>query len=310
MPRCSPCHAYCQSDLFDKEQQLNKTRVSLEEQQAKVAAISTDLFSLETNINASMAWFKVNAQLPTANIHLLDIFKTRMISDCVDGSELNLACISYLMANTAFNIHYRTDPQSTGKADFLQSVEQTIESQWGDCEDYSLLFKAELNYARQAQHGLSIVTFAGGGNGDFRVYPKESIPLSGSDSYWYVPNAHKIQLGSLDSINAYVICFRADSQNGHCTVALSQNRIENSGQIQLLAGAQVFESQTGQYLGTVGNEYTVCSSNDCLYQARAIMLVISDSDLYKFENGEWTSYSDYLARVNAARQELSAPNGA
>lgn len=292
-----------QSQLAEKEKQLAESRVNLEQQEQKVAAIYSDLAALETNINESMSWFKGNAALPESYGTQLEIFKRRMYDDCVDNNELNLACLSYLMENTAFSIHYRTDSEK-GKADFLQSVKQTIDSGWGDCEDYSLIFKAELNTIKAAHSGLIPVAFTGGGTGEFRVYPKESIPVSESESYWYVPNAKKVELGSLDSLYPYVICFRQTEQNGHCTVALSQNRIENSGQLSLLMGAQVFEPQSGQYLGTVGNEYAVCASSDCLYEYRAIMLVISDDQLYKFENGAWTSYADYGERVHAEMQLL------
>ena len=295
--------ALLEAMLSDKEKQINETKVNLQEQQAKAASIATDLYALESSVNASMAWFRENAALPGTNEKNLDTFKQRMYSDCVDGGELNLACISYLMENTAFSIHYRTDPESTGKADFLQSVQQTIDTGWGDCEDYSLIFKAELNTVKQQHTGLVPIAFTGG-NGTFRVYPKESTPEKDIGSFWYVQNAAKVRLGSLDSLYPYVICFRQTEQNGHCTVALSQNRIENTGQVQLLAGAQVFEPQSGQYLGTVGNEYTICSDDSCLYRAHAIMLVISDSDLYKFDNGKWAGFADYGERISAELQLL------
>ena len=293
-----------QQQLSEKEKQLAESKVNLEQQEQKVAAIYSDLSLLETSINESMSWFKSNAALPESYGTQLETFKRRMYEDCADNNELNLACLSYLMENTAFSIHHRTDSEK-GKTDFLQSVKQTIDSGWGDCEDYSLIFKAELNTIKAAHPGLAPIAFTGGGTGDFRVYPKESIPVSESESYWYVPNAAKVQLGTLDSLYPYVICFRQNSQNGHCTVALSENRIGSSDELGKLYGAQVFEPQTGQYLGTVGTEYSVCSSNDCLYELRAIMLVISDDDLYKFEGGEWVGYRDYSARVAQEKEALS-----
>lgn len=292
-----------QSQLAEKERQLSESRVNLEEQQQKAAKIASDFSSLEHSINESMSWFRDNAALPLSYGSNMETFKRRMYDDCVDKGELNLACISYLMENTAFSIHYRTDSEK-GKLDFLQSVKQTIDTGWGDCEDYSLIFKAELNTMKAAHSGLVATAFTGG-TGQFRVYPKESIPESDIGSFWYVPNAKKVRLGPLDSLYPYVICFRATSDFGHCTVALSENRIDDSSQLSMLSGAQVFEPQTGQYLGRVGSEYSVCSSSDCLYEYRAIMLVISDSDLYKFENGEWTGYSDYAAAIAQEKNALS-----
>lgn len=298
--------ALLSQQLAEKERQLSQSRIDLEAQQQKAAKIASDLSALENSINESISWFRENAALPESYGTQLETFKRRMYGDCVDGSELNLACVSYLMENTAFSIHYRIDAASSGRADFLQSLKQTMDTGWGDCEDYSLIYKAELNYMKEAHPGLVPVAFAGAGTGNFRVYPKESIPISESESYWYVPNAKKAPLGSLDLLYPYVICFRATSTTGHCTVALSENKIEDSSQLSLLYGASVFEPQNGQYLGTVGSEYSVCSSPDCLYEYRAIMLVISDTDLYKYENGEWTSYSDYLEDV---KQEKQVPAG-
>ena len=293
-----------QQQLSEKEKQLAESKVNLEQQEQKVAAIYSDLSLLETSINESMSWFKSNAALPESYGTQLETFKRRMYEDCADNNELNLACLSYLMENTAFSIHYRTDSEK-GKTDFLQSVKQTIDSGWGDCEDYSLIFKAELNTLKQQHPGLAAYAFTGGGTGEFRVYPKESTPGSQTESYWYVPNAKKAPLGSLDSLYPYVICFRQTADSGHCTVALSPNKIESSSELHELYGAEVFEPQTGQYLGTVGSEYSVCASSDCLYEYRAIMLVISDDDLYKFEGGEWTGYRDYSARIAAEKLSLS-----
>ena len=65
-------------------------------------------------------------------------------------------------------------------------------------------------------------------------------------SYWYVPDARTVQLGSLDSLSAYVIRYRLDAQTGHCTVALSGTPVNSSSQIGNLYGAGVFEPQNGR----------------------------------------------------------------
>lgn len=296
--------ALLQSQLSEKERQLAESRVDLEAQQQKAASIASDLSRLEGSINESMSWFRENAALPENYGANLNLFKGRMYTDCVDGNELNLACISYLMENTAFAIHYRTDAESSGRADFLQSLKQTIDSGWGDCEDYSLIFKAELNTLKAAHKGLEPIAFTGGGTAEFRVYPKESTPGSQGESYWYVPNAKKVPLGTLDSLYPYVVCFRQTAQNGHCAVALSDREITKSSEMGNLAGARVFEPQTGQYLGTVGSEFSICQSSQCFAEYRAIMMAISDSDLYKFEGGEWAGYADYAERVRQETQAL------
>ncbi len=293
-----------EQQLSEKERLLAESKTSLELQQQKAQEIATELSSLEQNINDSFSWFRENAALPENYSWAGDIFLTRVQKDCVDKNELNLACISYLMENTAFSVHYRLDIEA-GKLDFLQSVKQTIDLGWGDCEDYSLIFKATINSARAKVRGLQAVAFTSGGTGNFRVYPKESIPVSDTDSFWYVPNSKKAPIGELDSSHAYVICFRSSQTSGHCTVAISPNKIESSSQVGLLEGAQVFEPQNGFYLGEVGQEFSICDSSLCTRTVRAIQLVISDDDLYKYENGGWIGYADYVAKVRQAKAELA-----
>lgn len=294
-----------QVSVADKDRQLAESRGNLEEQQKKAEAIMSELSSLENSINQSMGWFRSNAGLPKNYSWATDIFLQRVLQDCIDGSELNLACISYLMENTAFAVHYRTDAESSGKADFLQSVKQTINSGWGDCEDYSLLFKATLNSVRENSDGFSAVAWQPGGSSDFRVYPKLSKQLQSDDSFWYVPNSHKVAVGNLGETEQYVVCFRRSGQAGHCTVALSQRQISGSSGIGALAGAEVFEPQNGLYLGRVGSEFSICSDANCFNTINAIQLVIADGELYKFENGKWVGYSDYLKQAQEGKQELS-----
>ena len=290
--------------LAQKEQELESSQNSLAAQRQAAQQIASDLAGLQTDVNASIYWYRDNAAFPVNYSWKADIYLKRVLSDCVEGNELNLGCMSYLMGNAAFDIHYSTDLGSAGKSNFLQSVKQTIDIGLGDCKDYSLLFKAALNSIRQKQKGLQVVTFAPGGAEDFYIYPKKSMATP-DQSYWYVPNARTVRLGSLDSLNAYVICYRLDEQAGHCTVALSSTPVNSSSQIGNLYGAGVFEPQNGVYLGSVGSEFSICSEDGCTAQIGAIQIAISDSDFYKFEGGKWSGYSDYLSRIGAAQAGLS-----
>ncbi len=288
------------------QKQLEESKTSLESQRQQVQQISSELLGLEKNISDSMAWFRENAAFPDDYGWKADIYLKRVLDDCIEGDELNLGCMSYLMENTAFAIHYRTDFSSSGKDDFLQSVAQTIDSGWGDCEDYSLIFKAALNSLKAAQPGLKVVGWESGGEGKFYIYPKESS-ITPDKSYWYVPNAHKKFLGDLDSLFSYVVCYRQTQSSGHCTVALSENGISSSSQAPSLLGARIFEPQIGRYLGDIGGSgsaYTLCDPSVCSERAGAVQIIISDLDLYKFEAGKWVGYSDYLGRVKAAQARL------
>jgi len=290
--------------LSGTEKELAESKTSLESQKQKAEQIASDLSGLEQSINESMSWFKENAAFPKNHSWAADIYVKRVLDDCVDKNELNLGCMSYLMENTAFAIHYRTDIEK-GKIDFLQSVKQTIDMGWGDCEDYSLIFKAALNSVKEKSPLLEVVAWESGGEGNFYIYPKESL-VQPDQSYWYVPNARKKQLGTLGSLNAYVVCYRQTETSGHCTVALSPEKLISSSQAESMQGAQIFEPQIGRYLGSIGSPYTLCNPSYCSERFGAVQIIITDSDLYKFERGSWVGYSDYLARVKAAKSSLSS----
>jgi predicted transglutaminase-like cysteine proteinase len=290
-----------QAQLVEKEAALAESRADIDEQKKRAQALVLELDSLETSVNSSMAWFRDNAVFPKGYSWQSGIFIDRMLSDCVDKGELNLACISYLMENTAFAIHYRSDIEK-GRLDYLQGVRETIDLGWGDCEDYSLLFKSILNYASQADPSLAMVAWQPGGSGDFRVYPKESTPEKETGSYWYVPNAKKAQMGSLNGSSRYAVCFRSSAYSGHCAVAVSQNKVGSSSSIASLSGARVFEPQTGQFLGTVGIEFPLCAMPSCRKDVREVSLIIADSDLYSFESKGWTGYEDSLAKIRETKK--------
>jgi len=221
--------ALLQAQLLQTEKALNDSRQSLAGQQQKVDALNGEFSTLETTINSSMAWFRDNAYMPVNYTWTADIFMTRVMSDCTDKGSLNLACVSYMMENTAFSIHYRSDIG----ADHLQSVKETIGLGWGDCEDYSLIFKAILNSVRQKNASLDIVAWQPADSGEFRIYPKETPGETGP--YWVYSNAKGANMGAPK--HAYVICYSVDATSGHCTVALSDVDVQESSQVPLLEGS-------------------------------------------------------------------------
>ena len=292
--------ALTQSKLIQTEQALNESMQSLEGQQQKTEALKSELSTLEATINSSIAWFRDNAYMPGNYSWTSDIFMTRIMSDCVDKGSLNLACVSHLMENTAFSIHYREDI-AAGSEDHLQSVKETIRLGWGDCEDYSLIFKAILNSARKLNASLNIVAWQPAESGEFRVYPKETPGETGA--FWVYSNAKGANMGSPS--HAYVICYTVDSSSGHCTVALSDVDVQESSQVPSLEGAYAFEPQSGRYLGKLGQSLSICTQSGCKQQGGKIWLVIADSDLYMYGDNGWQGYADYLSRVDETRASLS-----
>ena len=288
-----------QAQLLQTGQALNESRQSLVGQQEKADALRSELSQLETTINSSISWFRDNAYMPENYTWSADIFMSRVMTDCVDNGRLNLACISHLMENTAFAIHYREDIAS-GSEDHLQGVKETIGLGWGDCEDYSLIFKAILNSARKKNASLDIVAWQPAESGEFRVYPKETLGESGA--FWVYKNAKGAPMGSPS--RAYVICYSVDEASGHCTVALSDADVQSSSQVPSLQGAYAFEPQSGRYLGTLGESLSICTQSGCKQQGGKVWLVIADNDLYIYGDNGWQGYADYLSRVQETRDSI------
>lgn len=275
-------------------------------QAARLEDMKREFRSLQNDINDSMGWFRDNSVLKPDVSWNLDIIAPRVIEDCVDGSDLNLACINHILERMA-TIRYRSDVVFN-QSDHLQSLAETAARGSGDCEDYSLLFKAILNTVREKQGGLRIVAWEQGGGQNFVVYPKASLNRGLDEPYWYYPDAHGVDVGALDERHAYVICYTRTAAEGHCTLALSNGEVGNSSQLANLNGAAVFEPQDGAYYGQVGAEFTVCDPSRwraCATTPNTITIVITDSDLYKVRDGKWVGYGDYAQEVSDATQNLS-----
>ncbi|MEM4554720.1 MAG: hypothetical protein QXT25_02620 [Candidatus Anstonellaceae archaeon] len=296
------------SNLSQKQQQLSALQEELEaqkklaeSQKEKARQLIEELEALEKRISDSIQWFRENSAFPKNYSWKADKYIERVLNDCVDNGELNLGCMSYLMEHSTFALHYRKDEASSGKEDFLQSIKQTIDTGWGDCEDYSLVFKAALNSVKNQNPDLEIVMWQPAENGIFYIYPKESyIQQNPHTSYWYVPNARKLKAGKLGNLYPYVVCYPQNQYIGHCTVALSDKEI-NSSSMHLLYGAKVFEPQKGNFLGVIESTlssslFSLCTPESC-NSANKIMTVISDSDLYQFIGSRWVGYQDYLDRL-------------
>lgn len=284
--------------ISQKDSAISSLQSELSAEKGKRGQLLQDYQSLQADINSSMAWFSSNAVFPANYSWSSSIMERRLGEDCVDSGKFNLACVSYILENVGFAIHYRTDKESNGKADHLQSLKETINSGWGDCEDYSLLAKSILNLFKQSTPSATLVAWQPGGGQDFRVYPPESKSAV-TDSFRYYPDAHGVNVGALGSSFFYVVCYNVDARSGHCAVAVSQAELLSSQDAPNLAGARVFEPQNGRYLGTVGTDLGVCGTGQCLHSPGVIYMVMTDGDLYKQDGNSWAGYADYASKVGA-----------
>ncbi|MFH1094892.1 MAG: hypothetical protein V1728_01625 [Candidatus Micrarchaeota archaeon] len=291
---------HLQSDLDEAQSNLSSAQSSIQIQQQSIQQLLSEISDTRSTLNSTWQWLKDNDYLPVNFSWNSDIFKQRISEDCIDQGKLNAGCISYRMQSTALSLRYRNDIDA-GKTDHLQSLTETIQREGGDCEDYSLFVKAALNSIKAEKKNLDIVAWTRG-EGEFVIYPRASAHPT---SYFYYPNATGVDMGSLDHLHPYVICYSVGS-SGHCTIALSDNEIKTSSQVNMLANARVFEPQNGQYLGMVGKEFSVCepSVGDCQERINNIFLMISDDDIYQAYSGQWTGQVDYIQKLSKVQNEF------
>lgn len=284
--------------LNESEEELEDARNTLSEAEEEIGKIRADALEMDEQINESIQWFKDNSMLPSTL--KADRFISKVEKGCENDGVLNLACVSYLMEDE-LGFSYKNDPAG----DRLYSIEEIISRKGGDCEDYSLFFKALLNELK-GEH-LEIEAWTGG-IGKYVVYED-----SGSGRYWYFENARGTAIGNTETSGPYAVCyfqgFSDDTRIGHCVIMLSGKTIGSPEDISdaSLMGAPLFEPQDGRYLGKIGSEFFACSNGDmfCDTEENRLTFVITGDDLFQFSEGEWSYYHGRRNEIGNLLESLS-----
>lgn len=284
--------------LNDSEAELEDTKNMLGQATEDIERIRSEALAMDEQINESISWFRNNSALPATL--KADRFMNKVEKSCENDGVLKLACVTYLMENE-LGFSYKDDP--TG--DRLYSIEEIIARKGGDCEDYSLFFKAFLNEMKRQDLEIEAWTE---GMDDYKVYEDTS-----SGRYWYFTDTRGIGVGNTKDSNPYAVCYFYDTSGemtiGHCIIMLTNRTIATPDDITNanLAGSALFEPQDGHYMGHVGKEFSVCEDGDanCDFTDNALAFIITDSDLYQFSEGKWDYYegrneeiSGLLARLD------------
>ncbi len=241
------------------------------------------LNDFETIVKSSINWFKENTNIE----NISDYVKIRdELSKCVKFGatcDIDLKCIYDV--NKRNNIRYEHDEDTTGKDDFLKDLKLIYKQNGGDCEDFSLLYRAEFNfllnnclqnYTREQTYSIA-------------VDPKTDRPFRIDEDYMYI------------------ICGTFDPKKvignvaGHCLNALTKNPINSSLNIYPeISKSVMVEPQLGEFYGNLNSTGHIKIFDDgyipnTLYY---LYFVISDDDLYIFdpysEKVEWKGYHDFL----------------
>jgi hypothetical protein len=298
--------------LNETEANLENTSATLSQREEEMANLTSQIDSvknsvetLNSNINDSMKWFRDNSIMPLS----LSQDYSSLKSDCVlkDGNDVtvNLGCAPNTMKN-AFGFNYRSDLTR----DRLYSLDEMVANSGGDCADFSLFLKAFLASVKKDYSSSDSINIIGwendpGSGNWFYITPKKQ---------WGYKDAKAHDFGNLKDLTPYMVCYitEFDEANntkiGHCIVALSSlDKISGYTDLYNLEGSELFEPQTGEYMGKVGGNITICREGDkeCENAPESAMMVITGSDLYNFADSEWSSYGmdqdnakDFISRLN------------
>jgi len=294
----------CETQVTALNTKVQQGEEALRRISSGVAEAKQLLADFKREVDESAQWFKTNADI--GNFREYDSTATDVQNWCVQltGSEtcyIKLGC--FPMVNEEYQgLKYQYDIETTGKADKLQSLTEIHANGGGDCEDYSLLVKAELNYLKS--HGCSDRKTS-----YFRYeavqYSQDKLDVCYIDykNNWRYPEHAKPYELPMDYTYYYVICgslsvepgVPPSTTSGHCTLAFTNKQISSSADVDsALKPAIVVEPQSGFLI------------YDFRYAAMpSITVVISDGDYYLKQNdGSWMGYGDFYPKIDALGSDL------
>lgn len=291
--------------LVTKENQaLRESNVKLKQESASLStSIKNTQFEVEQTIEKlnefdstvkdSIRWFKENTNIE--NLSDYDTIK-KQLDKCVklsDSCDIDLKCIYTINKNN--NIRYRYDEDTVGKPDFLKDLKLILKQSGGDCEDFSLLYRAEFNY----------------------LLDKCLINYSRDEIYSIAIDQKTEEPFKIDEDYMYIICGNFDPKEiignveGHCLNALTKGPINKSKDIYpQIAESIMVEPQIGEFYGNMNSTDYVKLFNDGVPPdtLHYVDFVITDDDLYIFDpysdKVEWKGYHDFLKDSQQIRNSV------
>lgn len=298
-------HNQLKLESLNKSQKIENLSNDYNNLSGEYTTLMDEIEVFKTQIEDSMNWFKTNATLE--NIKDSARMKDRLHT-CVscDGDFCNIktACIVIFVNDKKFNLQYLFDENTTQSDDKLQSLDSFIANKGGDCEDYSLLFTAELRYLI-----------------DYVITEKKKIPIieaiiesDTSKDYaiygdWYYDDGIAAYNIESEYIYPYVACgYLYDPQikesGGHCLIMLTTTKISDYSDIRDIENVKLIEPQTGFYVGEANSVGLLELNNEGGY----ISEIITDCDYYlhtsklfeteDYYSDDWYNYGYYLNKIN------------
>jgi hypothetical protein len=285
------------ADLESKNASISSSYETLKSE-AQVTLSKVDSYKKE--IQSSMDWFNTNSALSSSQSNVLTYLNSNCYKVVGNECQINLGCF-YFVNNKLMNFAYALDTVTSNAADKLQSLDSFYTNRKGDCEDFSLFYKAEYN---------SIVKKCGANSPSLSAWVEDSSKKFDvtSAGTWYLPNAAGRTLQK-ENKNPVVVCgsmfdLQSGQIGGHCVIAFAGKKIKSVSDIDSINSAELVEPQNGMYLGKVGQEAGVYLTDSSRTHSSYIDTIITDGDFFIFRDGSWNSYSDFLVQLSSARTSL------
>jgi hypothetical protein len=300
--------------------ELNESHTFLEERfeglKTEVNDVIIKIQDYEDELQDSMQWFNDNSKLDIldSDYAIKKYLETKCIMKSHGRCRIKTGCL-FLINTEKMDLEYKYDIQTSNEVDQLQSLNEFVDNGGGDCEDFSLFYKAEFNYLLEYCEDIdeSDIFLEAWVSAD-DIYDKYALDFNRN---WFILGGEEIDLPK-NYIYPNIICgllpTSSGSVSGHCVIAFTEQKITSTDNLDLLDKAPIIEPQTGHYMGLINDEssYIYLLTNSYYnevkntYSNPYIYEVITDDDLFlfSFEEEDWLSYSGFYEELSDKEQEL------
>ena len=274
----------------------------------------------EKQLEDSISWFKSNSILNETYINELkgtnNLKKTvidHLKEHCLlktNICHIKLSCF-YLVNSEKLKYYYKKDIETTGRSDKLLSINEFMLNGGGDCEDYSLFYKAEYNYLLKQCEDFETNKII---LESWETTDKNNVYWLNFQKTWYLERASAVNLKE-GYIYPNIVCGNIYDLNqnkitGHCVVAFTKKIIETKEDIEQLDKAPLIEPQDGSYMGLINdkssNIFLLTEDNYDYNLDSYIYEIITDQDLFIFLDNykTWVSYSTFKKELEESKIKI------